>query len=64
MATTGPVGERERIAEMDILRGVALLGVLLMNFVALAGAGWASPGVLVGALVTVMGLVVLVIAAD
>lgn len=30
----------------------------------LAGAGWTSPGVLVGALVTVMGLVVLVIAAD
>ncbi len=40
MATTGPVGERERIAEMDILRGVALLGVLLMNFVAFAGPGW------------------------
>ncbi|HEU0311628.1 MAG TPA: DUF418 domain-containing protein [Sphingomicrobium sp.] len=36
----GPVGERERIAEMDILRGVALLGVLLMNFVAFAGIGW------------------------
>ena len=40
MATTGPVGERERVAEMDILRGVALLGVLLMNFVGFAGAGW------------------------
>jgi uncharacterized protein len=40
MATAGPVGERERIAEMDILRGVALLGVLLMNFVAFAGVGW------------------------
>lgn len=35
-----PVGERERIAEMDILRGVALLGVLTMNFVAMAGPGW------------------------
>jgi uncharacterized protein len=40
MATTGPVGERDRVAEMDILRGVALLGVLLMNFVAFAGVGW------------------------
>ena len=40
MATTGPVGERERVAELDILRGVALLGVLLMNFVAFAGEGW------------------------
>ncbi len=40
MATTGPVGEWERIAELDILRGVALLGVLLMNFVAFAGEGW------------------------
>lgn len=40
MTTAGPVTERERIAEMDILRGVALLGVLLMNFVAFAGAGW------------------------
>lgn len=40
MASTGPVSGRERIAELDILRGIALLGVLLMNFVAFAGAGW------------------------
>ena len=40
MTTSGPVAERERVAELDVLRGVALLGVLLMNFVALAGAGW------------------------
>ena len=39
MATSGPIGESERIAEVDVLRGVALLGVLLMNFVAFAGGG-------------------------
>ncbi len=36
MASSGPVGERERIAELDVLRGIALFGVLTMNFVALA----------------------------
>ena len=35
----GPVGERERIAEVDILRGVALLGVLVANFVGFADVG-------------------------
>ena len=30
--TAGPVGERERIAELDVLRGIALFGVLTMNF--------------------------------
>jgi uncharacterized protein len=34
-----PVGERERIGEVDILRGLALLGVLIMNFTAFAGSG-------------------------
>lgn len=37
--TTGPVREQERIAELDVLRGIALFGVLLMNFVAFAGEG-------------------------
>lgn len=35
--TVGPVTERQRITELDVLRGVALFGVLLMNFVAFAG---------------------------
>ena len=34
--TTGPVSGSERIAELDVLRGIALFGVLTMNFVALA----------------------------
>ena len=38
-AAVGPVREVERIRELDILRGVALLGVLIMNFVAFASAG-------------------------
>lgn len=32
-----PVAQSERIAEIDILRGVALFGVLVMNFVGFAG---------------------------
>jgi len=40
MATAGPVSDRERITELDVLRGVALFGVLSMNFVAFAGAGF------------------------
>ena len=39
MATAGPVGERERIAELDVLRGLALLGVLTVNFTGFAGEG-------------------------
>ena len=34
----GPVSGRQRIAELDVLRGVALFGVLLMNFTAFANA--------------------------
>jgi uncharacterized protein len=34
----GPVSGRERIEELDVLRGIALFGVLLMNFVGFAGA--------------------------
>lgn len=39
MGIVGPVAERERIVELDILRGFALFGVLTMNFVGFAGAG-------------------------
>jgi len=34
-----PVAQEERIAELDVLRGFALLGVLIANFVGFAGAG-------------------------
>ena len=34
-----PVAERERIREIDVLRGIALFGVLTMNFVGFAGDG-------------------------
>ena len=37
--TTGPVSGSERIAELDVLRGIALFGVLTMNFVWIAGPG-------------------------
>lgn len=33
---TGPVSGSERIAELDVLRGIALFGVLLVNFVVFA----------------------------
>lgn len=36
-AAIGPLGERERVTELDVLRGVALFGVLLVNFMFLAG---------------------------
>ena len=32
----GPVSARQRIQELDVLRGIALFGVLVMNFVAFA----------------------------
>lgn len=38
--TAGPVSGSERIAELDVLRGIALFGVLTMNFVAFAGPGF------------------------
>ena len=37
--TTGPVSGGERIAELDVLRGIALFGVLTMNFVYFASEG-------------------------
>lgn len=36
-AAVGPVGEGERVTELDVLRGVALFCVLLVNFVHFAG---------------------------
>ena len=33
----GPVTAKQRIQELDVLRGIALFGVLVMNFVAFAG---------------------------
>lgn len=39
ISAAGPVSERERIGELDVLRGIALFGVLTMNFV-----GFVEPG--------------------
>ncbi len=38
--TAGPVSGNERIVELDVLRGIALFGVLAMNFVGVAGPGF------------------------
>ena len=38
-AVAGPVGQNERISELDVLRGIALFGVLTMNFIWIAGYG-------------------------
>ncbi|HEX8527801.1 DUF418 domain-containing protein [Allosphingosinicella sp.] len=48
----GPVDERERIRELDVLRGVALFGVLLSNLVGFAGAGVLATSAQLGALST------------
>jgi uncharacterized protein len=39
-AAVGPVGERDRIAELDVLRGLALFGVLAINLNGVAGPGF------------------------
>lgn len=39
VAKAGPVADVDRIDELDMLRGFALIGVLLVNFVGFAGAG-------------------------
>lgn len=51
-ARSGPVSEGDRVTELDILRGVALLGVLTMNFVAFAGEGWLATETQLAALPT------------
>jgi uncharacterized protein len=52
MESMGPVAGRERIAEVDVLRGIALLGVLIMNFVGFAGPGVMATGEQLDALPT------------
>jgi uncharacterized protein len=39
-AAVGPVGERERIQELDVLRGIALFGVLATNFLVFVEPGF------------------------
>lgn len=48
---TGPVGSGDRIESLDVLRGVALLGILLMNIAGMAMPyqAYANPTVLGGA---------------
>ena len=38
-AAAGPVRARDRVLEMDVLRGIALFGVFLVNMVGFCGAG-------------------------
>lgn len=40
MAQIGPVTEHERVEELDVLRGLALFGVLAMNFAWVGGPGF------------------------
>jgi uncharacterized protein len=44
-ATAGPVSQTERIASLDILRGVAVLGILIMNIqsYSMIGAAYLNP---------------------
>lgn len=39
LAQSAPVAQSDRIDEVDALRGFALLGVLIVNFVGFAGGG-------------------------
>ena len=48
----GPIGDGERIIELDVLRGVALFGVLTMNFVVFAGEGVMATDAQIAALPT------------
>ncbi|MFZ9394782.1 MAG: DUF418 domain-containing protein [Erythrobacter sp.] len=52
-ATAAPVEQSERIAELDVLRGFALLGVLIANFDGFAGGGMMATGAQLAALSTV-----------
>lgn len=49
---SGPVAEGQRVRELDVLRGVALFGVLLMNFVGFAGEHVMATGAQLAALPT------------
>lgn len=44
MDLPSPVGTEDRVEELDVLRGVALFGVFLMNFVGFAGVGLMATG--------------------
>jgi len=45
LATAEPVSEKERILTLDVLRGFALLGILLMNIqdISMPGAAYMNP---------------------